>query len=163
MVDDARVRRDDGERIVGGRRGYSIWGDDRRFALKYPLGTTRVEWQAVDGGFEASVADDSVTFSVKPEWLARRSVFFRFAVRMGRALDNQSRLRLRAGVFGLNAEQLATTMNAELAARIGKPSLGASTSVSPSERDLLRRWLSPITFAGVAILLLLLVAELVSR
>lgn len=160
MGDDSRVGRDDGERIVAGRRGYSIWGDAQRFALKYPLGTTRVEWEAVDGGFETSLGDDTVTFKLKPEWRARRSVFFRFAVRMGRALDNRSGLRLRAGDFELNAHQLAATMNTELAARLGKPLIEAQANVNPPEQGPLRKWLNPIAFASVAILLVLLVVEL---
>jgi hypothetical protein len=163
MVDDSRVGRDDGERIVAGRRGYSIWGDAQRFALKYPLGTTRVEWEAVDGGFEISPGDDTVTFNLKSEWLARRSVFFRSAVRMGRALDNRSGLRLRGGDFGLNAQQLAATMNAELAARLGKPLIEAQANVNPPERGLLRKWLNPIFFACVAILLVLLVVQRIAH
>ena len=150
------MRRSDGEQIVAGRPGYSIWGNDQTFALKYPLGATRVEWEAVDGWFK-TWSDDTVTFTLKPEWMARRSVLFRFGIRLGRALDDRSGLKVDAAAFGLSAEQLAATMNAELAARLGTPPVDAETTVHLAEQGPLRKWSRRYTAACVAVMLVVIV------
>ena len=123
------ARNDLGEKIASGFPGYSIWDQGERLALRYPLGTTRIEWAAVDGRFQPR-SDNTVTLSLKREWLARRSAFYRFSVRIGRGLYNTD-MRIRASQFGTSAEQLATTLNTHLAMRVGTASQ-ATTSETPS-------------------------------
>jgi hypothetical protein len=146
------------DRIAGVRRGYSILDEGSRFAIKYPLGITRIEWEAVDGLFEAR-SDNSVTFNLKPEWLARRSFWFRLGVRLTRA-QTDANLRIAADSFGLTAKQLAAALNARLSRRLAVSQSPSESEprplVRPAKPDPLRRLVNRTTWVVAGILLLLL-------
>ena len=104
-------------------RGFSIRADDDRFAIKAPLGTTRIEWAAVDGSF-AEWPDDSVRFGMKPEYLARRGPLFRFGVWLGGPMHGFKGVRIVASSYGSTAEALAAPLNERLAERDSLPPAG---------------------------------------
>jgi hypothetical protein len=101
-------------------RGFSIRADDDRFAIRAPLGTTRIEWVAVEGAF-AAWPDDSVRFRLKPEYLARRGPFFRLGVWLGGLLYGFKGVRIVASSYGKPAEALAAALNERLAERGSLP------------------------------------------
>ena len=92
-----------------------MWDDGTRLALKYPLGTTHVNWDAIAGDFQAR-PHGYVTFELTNVDLARRNALFRIAVRLGRSLHDAS-MRVSAPQFRLTAEELAEVLNARLASR----------------------------------------------
>jgi hypothetical protein len=98
------------EVIAKGRPGYSIRANSDRFAIKAPLGTTRFDWTGVDGGF-SEWSDATVRFRLKPEYLARRSVWFRFGVKATHAMENFEGISLSASRYGTTAEALALALN----------------------------------------------------
>jgi hypothetical protein len=116
----AMPRRNLGERILAGRPGYSVWDDGKRFALKYPLGTTHVEWDSIEGRFQAR-PDGYVTFELARVDLVRRNMPFRLGVRLGRLLHDAG-MRISASQFRMTTDELAELLNDRLTShRVGRP------------------------------------------
>jgi hypothetical protein len=70
------VNRADFDDVVAERGpDFSIRANDQQLAIKAPLGTTRFDWAGIDGGF-TEWSDATVRFRLKPDYLARRGVWF---------------------------------------------------------------------------------------
>lgn len=141
-------------------RGFSIRADDERFAIGAPLGTTRIEWAAVEGAF-AEWPDNSVRFRLKPEYLARRGPVFRLGVWLGGRMYGSRGVRIDASSYGTTAEALAAALNERLAERVGQPSLRSpiDTDGKKTGEGPLLRYRRRFVWGAVGITLLVLLVE----
>jgi hypothetical protein len=135
--------------------GFSIRANDQQFAIKAPLGTTRFDWAGVDGGF-TEWSDTTVRFHLKPEYLARRSVWFRLGVKATRATQDFSGISVNASSYGMTAEALASALNQRLVAHVGADAVGAGPEtglrVRTARAGPLRRYTQLLTWGVLALL-----------
>jgi hypothetical protein len=117
--------------IAQGGVGFSITADEQHFSMRAPLGTTRVDWFAIDGPFTGST-DGTVHFRIKPAYLARRGILFRLGIRLSRPALGFDGMRVDAARYGrTTAAALAATLNERLAARVGQLPSSADPTRGP--------------------------------
>jgi hypothetical protein len=148
--------------IAQGGVGFSITADEQHFSMRAPLGTTRVDWFAIDGPFTGST-DGTVHFRIKPDYLARRGILFRLGIRLSRPALGFDGMRVDAARYGrTTAAALAATLNERLAARVGQlPSSADPTrgsQVRSAAPGALAQLVSRSFWVAIAVILLVVVA-----
>jgi hypothetical protein len=148
--------------LAQGSAGFSITDDEQHFSMRAPLGTTRVDWLAIDGQFTES-SDGTVRFRMKPECVSQRSILFRLGIRLSRSVLGFDGMRLDAARYGrTTAAALAATLNERLATRLGQlPSSADPTSgsqVQSAASGPLVRLVSPSFWVAIAVILLVVAA-----